>query len=107
MMKARDKEMDTENEEEMRAADDACRRRVVWLIGSIAFPVIMLLIFSIVMYVAEINTAFYVFAGGIIIYLVFQMIMIVGVGINNCPYCGKYLYRNYGECCQWCGKRIR
>ena len=37
MMKARDKEMDKENEDEMRAADEACRRasglraRGVWL----------------------------------------------------------------------------
>ncbi len=26
---------------------------------------------------------------------------------RRCPHCGKYLYRNYGDFCQYCGKPIR
>ena len=27
--------------------------------------------------------------------------------INRCPHCGCYLGRNWGEFCQFCGRRIR
>ncbi len=30
----------------------------------------------------------------------------IALQFRRCPHCGKYLYRNYGDFCQNCGKQI-
>lgn len=105
--KARREEEEKAREEEDYKAETVGKIRIICFIALAAIGLVVLIIFFILMNLGRMQqavailTGAYVFLGMMTLYLIFVK------KINDCPHCGKFLYRNYGTNCQWCGKRIR
>ena len=101
------KEEDDAHYEEIIKAEAYARIRLVCMLGAAVYLVVLFLIFSILMYAGLLMPAFTMFSVGMIFYLLMSAYLILIKRINNCPHCGKYLFRNWGTNCQWCGGIIR
>ena len=101
------KEEDDAHYEEIMKAEAYAKIRLVCMLGAAVYLVVLFLIFSILMYAGLLMPAFTVFSVGMIFYLLMSAYLILIKRINNCPHCGKYLFRNWGTNCQWCGGIIR
>ena len=102
----REEEEDIRYEEMVRAEAFAMIRNI-WMLGSVVFLVLLYILFSIIMYSEHVETAFMILAGGLIFFGILELYAIFVKQVNTCPHCGKYLFRNWGTNCQWCGGRIR
>lgn len=102
----REEEEDIRYEEMVRAEAFAMLRRI-WGLGSVVYLVILYLVFSILLYSDHAVASFRVFFGGLFFFLFMTAYLIFVKKANSCPHCGKYLFRNWGTNCQWCGGRIR
>ena len=101
------KEQDEWNYEEAVKAEAFSMIRTIWILGSVVYLVILYVVFSILLYADLAQASFTVFFVGVVFYLIMTAYLILVKQINNCPHCGKYLFRNHGTNCQWCGGRIR
>ncbi|MCR5739207.1 MAG: hypothetical protein K6G43_05270 [Lachnospiraceae bacterium] len=99
-------ELEQETEEMIKETEEALRRRTIWIIINVVCVVLLMILLIIAVSVRS-NVMISVAIAGYVAVVVYDLILIFGLGVNNCPHCGRYLYRNYGECCQWCGNRVR
>ena len=104
---ARRKEEEKALEEENYKAETVGRVRVICFIALLSIGLIVLFTFFILMHLDRMQQAVAVLTGGYVFLGLMVLYLIFVKKINDCPHCGRFLYRNYGTNCQWCGKRIR
>ena len=93
--------------EEIIRGEEFFRIRMIWMLGTVAFLIVFYLAFIILLFAELTEAALAVLSIGFVVYAVITLYLIFVMKVNNCPHCGKYLFRNWGTNCQWCGGRIR
>ena len=101
------KEEDDARYEELKKSEAFSMIRTACMLGAVVYLVLLFLVFSILMYAGLLMPAFTVFSVGMIFYLLMSAYLILIKRINNCPHCGRYMFKNWGTNCQWCGGVIR
>lgn len=100
-------EEDQAHYDEIIRGEEYFRIRMIWLLGTVAFLIVFFLAFIILLFAELTWAALAVLSIGFVVYAVITLYLIFFMKVNNCPHCGKYLFRNWGTNCQWCGGRIR
>jgi len=100
-------EEDQAHYDEIIRGEEYFRIRMIWLLGTVAFLIVFFLAFIILLFAELTWAALAVLSIGFVVYAVITLYLIFVMKVNNCPHCGKYLFRNWGTNCQWCGGRIR
>ena len=100
-------EEDEARYDEIIRGEEYFRIRMIWLLGTVAFLIVFFLAFIILLFAELTWAALAVLSIGFVVYAVITLYLIFVMKVNNCPHCGKYLFRNWGTNCQWCGGRIR
>ncbi len=105
--KVQREEEDRVHYDEIIRGEEYFRIRMIWLLGTVAFLIVFFLAFIILLFAELTWAALAVLSIGFVVYAVITLYLIFVMKVNNCPHCGKYLFRNWGTNCQWCGGRIR
>lgn len=99
-------------EEQKASAEESIRTgefsslRIIWQACMIGTAVLAFAIYGILLYRDPVAGLVALIAG-IVLLLGVNVYFLVFKKANCCPHCGKYLFRNWGTQCQWCGRSIR
>ena len=93
--------------EEILKAEEFSSLRTIWILGTIIFVIVFYLVFIILLFADLTKAALAVFTIGTVFTAIMSLYLILVMKVNNCPHCGRYLFRNWGPYCQWCSGRIR
>lgn len=100
-------EEDEARYDEIMRCEERSKIRMIWMLGTIAFLIVLFLVFTILLFAELAKAALAVFTIGIAFFAIMTLYLLFVMKVNNCPHCGRYLFKNLGTNCQWCGGRIR
>jgi hypothetical protein len=100
-------EEDEARYDEIIRCEEFSKMRMIWMLGTIISAILFYLVFTILLFAELTEAALAVFTIGTGFIAVMSLYLILIKKVNNCPHCGKYLFRNWGPYCQWCSGRIR
>ncbi|MCR5619890.1 MAG: hypothetical protein K6F65_07285 [Lachnospiraceae bacterium] len=105
--KTRREEAQKVSAEESRITAEFSSLRAIWMLGTVALCLLIMVVFSFLMFVDLVYAGLVVFIVGMVLLFIASVVFLVFLRANCCPHCGKFLFRNFGTQCQWCGKSIR
>ncbi len=102
----REEEQSASAEESIRTGEFSSLR-IIWQVIHIGTTILVFVIWTILLARNLMLHALVELIAGIVIILGVNVYFLLVKKANSCPHCGKYLWRNWGTQCQWCGRSIR
>ncbi|MBO7355609.1 MAG: hypothetical protein ILP17_01205 [Lachnospiraceae bacterium] len=102
----REEEREADREESIKAGEFSSLR-IIWQFTFIVVTILAAGIYVALMSRDHVQAGLVALIAGLVIILGLNVYFLLIKKANSCPHCGKFLWRNLGTQCQWCGRKIR